>query len=87
MALNCTYIDNNNIWMYESDIKCYTIWQWAYWLFFIMYVLPFNFIFYTGTKLLKTKQISGKAFLIGWMVPLIMIFNWDCWPRIKADKR
>ena len=36
---------------------------------------------------MATRQISGKAFLIGCMIPLIMLFKWDCWPSIKNKTR
>ena len=75
-ALNCVPIQTSSRFFYDGNIQCWQWWQKLCGVVICIYIVPFAFVLYRGSKLLHRKQISAKRFLYACLIPLPFALHW-----------
>ena len=75
-ALNCVPIQSSSRFFYDGNIQCWQWWQKLCAVFVCVFIIPFVFVLYRGSKLLHGKVISAKSFLYACLLPLPFTFRW-----------
>ena len=75
-ALNCVPIQSSSRLFYDGNIQCWQWWQKLCVVFVCVFIIPFVYVLYRGSKLLHGKVISLKSFLYACLLPLPFAFRW-----------
>ena len=75
-ALNCVTIQTSSRFFYDGNIQCWQWWQKLCGVVICVFIVPFVFVLYRGSKLLHRKEISAKRFLYACLIPLPFAFRW-----------
>ena len=75
-ALNCVPIQSTSRFFYDGNIQCWQWWQKLCGVFICIFVIPFVYVLYRGSKLLLSKVITTKQFLYACLFPLPFAFRW-----------
>ncbi len=86
-SLTCVLITENQVWLYDSSVQCYSYWQIAMIFFIVLYCLPYPVMLYLGMKMLQKKQTSRKLFYVGVCFPLLSSVYWSVSVCRQENKR
>ena len=75
-ALNCVPIQSTSRFFYDGNIQCWQWWQKLCGVFIFVFIVPFVFVLYRGSKLLYGKVMTTKQFLYACLFPLPFAFRW-----------
>ena len=75
-ALNCVPIQTSSRFFYDGNIQCWQWWQKLCGGVICVFIIPFVFVLYRGSKLLHIKEISQKQFLYACLIPLPFAVRW-----------
>ena len=75
-ALNCVPIQTSSRFFYDGNIRCWQWWQKLCGVVICVFIVPFVFVLYRGSKLLHGKEISAKRFLYACLIPLPFALRW-----------
>ena len=75
-ALNCVTIQTSSRFFYDGNIQCWQWWQKLCGAVICVFIVPFVFVVYRGSKLLHRKEISAKRFLYACLIPLPFAVRW-----------
>ena len=75
-ALNYVEIQSTSRFFYDGNIRCWQWWQKLCGVYIFVFIVPFVFILYRGSKLLHVKAISTKQFLYACLFPLPFAIRW-----------
>ena len=75
-TLNCVPIQTSSRFFYDGNIPCWQWWQKLCGAVLCVFIVPFVFVQYRGSKLLYRKEISAKRFLYACLIPLPFAFRW-----------
>ena len=75
-ALNCVPIQTSSRFFYDGNIQCWQWWQKLCGVVICVFIVPFVFVLFRGSKLLHRKEISAKLFLYACLIPLPFAVRW-----------
>ncbi|XP_078371368.1 uncharacterized protein LOC144655023 [Oculina patagonica] len=75
-ALNCVEIQSTSRFFYDGNIQCWQWWQKLCGVFLAVFIIPFVFVLYLGSKLLNGRAITAKQFLCACIFPLPFAIFW-----------
>lgn len=79
--LSCVQIGDDKVLFIDGEIQCWQSWQYLLFGFMIIFLIPFPFILWIGSKFLHTPEdnqiFSMKEFLIGCILPLPSLVYWS----------
>lgn len=75
-ALNCVPIQSTSRFFYDGNIQCWQWWQKLCGVLICVFIIPFVYVLYRGSKLLLSKVITTKQFLYACLFPLPFAFCW-----------
>ena len=75
-ALNCVPIQTSSRFFYDGNIQCWQWWQKLCGVVICVFIVPFVFVLYRGSKLLHRKELSAKRFLYACLIPLPFAVRW-----------
>ena len=75
-AMNCVPIQSTSRFFYDGNIQCWQWWQKLCGVFIFVFIVPFVFVLYRGSKLLYGKVMATKQFLYACLFPLPFAFRW-----------
>ncbi len=67
--VKCEWLGSGNYLLIDSTVKCYTVWQWAVFLYLTVFILPFWASLFLAPGLLQHRCISNRSFLLGLLFP------------------
>ena len=75
-ALNCVPIQTTSRFFYDGNIECWQWWQKLCGVVICVFITPFIFVLYRGSKLLHRNELSAKRFLYACLIPLPFAVRW-----------
>ena len=75
-ALNCVEIQSTSRFFYDGNVQCWQWWQKLCGVFLSVFIIPFVFVLYFGSNLLKRRAITTKRFLCACIFPLPFTIFW-----------
>ena len=75
-AMNCVPIQSTSRFFYDGNVQCWQWWQKLCGVFIFVFIVPFVFVLYRGSKLLYSKVMTTKQFLYACLFPLPFAFCW-----------
>ncbi|XP_022806639.1 uncharacterized protein LOC111343718 [Stylophora pistillata] len=75
-ALNCVEIQSTIRFFYDGNVQCWCWWQKLCGVFLLVFIIPFVFVLYLGSRLLNSKIISPGQFVCGCTFPLPFAVMW-----------
>ena len=86
-ALNCVPIQSSSRFFYDGNIQCWQWWQKLCGVYIAVFIVPFVFVLYRGSKLLHANVITTKRFFYACMFPLPFAIGWMVsWRKIPLNE-
>ena len=86
-ALNCVPIQSTSRFFYDGNIQCWQWWQKLCGVYIAVFIVPFVFVLYRGSKLLHANVITTKRFFYACMFPLPFAIGWMVsWRKIPLNE-
>ena len=74
--LHCVKVGDKRVLYIDGSVACYRSYQVFVWLHFVFSIVAFPFALWAGQKLLISRQISSKEFIIACFFPLLVLCRW-----------
>ncbi|XP_078381891.1 uncharacterized protein LOC144664620 isoform X2 [Oculina patagonica] len=75
-AMHCVPIQSTSRFFYDGNIQCWLWWQKLCGVYIAVFIIPFVFVLYRGSKLLHANVINTKRFFYACLFPLPFAFGW-----------
>ena len=69
-------MENRYFWKYNAEVECLSSWQYVVIAFTTIFVCPFAITTIIGIRLLETRHIQYKQFMIACFLPLPFLIYW-----------
>ena len=76
LFLTCVQMENRYFWKYNAEVECLSSWQYVVIAFTTIFVCPFAITTIIGIRLLETRHIQYKQFMIACFLPLPFLIYW-----------
>ena len=87
--LHCVKVGDQNVLYIDGSVSCYKSYQRFVWVYFLLYIVCFPFSLYVGRRLLASRKISWKQFILACFFPSVFLCIWaykrfrhNNWPKL-----
>lgn len=74
--LNCVPVDSESRLFLDGNINCWQWWQYLLISYIVVFVVPFIFVLYWGSRKLNQQSVSTKELALACIMPLPLLCYW-----------